>query len=156
MLPFEGDATLSLILSKAMLLADDEAITIHDPAANQGEVTSTPSEGKRTLGTISSTRPVPEGYAPAIVSDVLARQQRGEAPKYVTYDGFPLYVDDPLHDSHMLLDAHLRAVGHGYEGYSRPRLQPRVAARFWRRPRRSGARTCARRCGGCCFDGRIA
>jgi hypothetical protein len=66
------------------------------------------------MGTYTSTRPVPEDFAPPQVRDVLARQGRGERPERTGYDGFPIYAADPLRESHLLLDAYLRE-GRGRE-----------------------------------------
>jgi hypothetical protein len=60
------------------------------------------------MGMSSSTRPVPEDYCPPAIADVVAKQQRKQKPKAMGVDDFPIYADDPLRDSHLLLDKYLR------------------------------------------------
>src|SRR4051794_4308804 len=58
---------------------------------------------------ITSTRPVPEDFKPPQINDLLKRLAR-ENPEATTFDVFPLFGDDPLRPSHLLLDAYLRAA----------------------------------------------
>jgi hypothetical protein len=59
---------------------------------------------------MTSTRPVPEDFRPPQIEDVMARLARAESPEATTYDAFPVFCDDPLRASHVLLDAYLRAT----------------------------------------------
>src|SRR4051812_33194701 len=63
------------------------------------------------MGILTSTYPVPEGFNPALLHDVLARQKRGGKPKLLTVDKYPVYPDDPLFESHRLIDDYLREAG---------------------------------------------
>ena len=65
------------------------------------------------MATITSNRPVPLDYNPPQIRHVVARLADGEKPQRVTYDEFPLYADDPLRDSHALLDAYFKEAGCG-------------------------------------------
>src|SRR4051794_14523578 len=68
------------------------------------------------MGTMTSTRPVPEDYGPPQIRDVLERQRRKERPERAGYDGFPIYAEDPLWESHVRLDDYLReARGRGWD-----------------------------------------
>src|SRR5262245_39512127 len=68
------------------------------------------------MGTLSSTRPVPENYNPKLVRDLVARVKRKEKPqKTCASDGFPVYADDPLRESHLLLEDYFREAGRAKE-----------------------------------------
>jgi hypothetical protein len=62
---------------------------------------------------LTSTYPIPENYNPPPIRDVLARQKRGETAELVTVDKFPVYADDPLRESHILLNNYFIAAGDG-------------------------------------------
>ncbi len=62
------------------------------------------------MGTTTTTRPVPEDYNPRPLRELLAKQTRKLKPRLVTYDKFPIFDDDPLAESHELLDGYLREV----------------------------------------------
>jgi hypothetical protein len=61
----------------------------------------------------TSSRPFPEGLEPAALRFVLDKRKAKAVPERMTFDNFPLYPDDPLRESHLLLDAYLREAGKG-------------------------------------------
>jgi hypothetical protein len=61
----------------------------------------------------TSSRPFPEDLEPTALRFVLARSKAKAKPEKMTFDNFPLYADDPLRESHLLLDAYLREAGKG-------------------------------------------
>jgi hypothetical protein len=62
------------------------------------------------MGIITSTRPVPEDFAPPQLQHVLSCEKRKQKAEAIGYDDFPIFADDPLRDSHVPLDAYLRAA----------------------------------------------
>jgi hypothetical protein len=62
------------------------------------------------MGITTTTRPVPEDFDPPVLRDVLKKQKRKVQPRLITCDKFPIYDDDPLAQSHELLDEYLRLV----------------------------------------------
>src|SRR5689334_14376528 len=61
----------------------------------------------------TSSRPFPEDLEPTALRFVLDKRKSKAKPEQVTFDKFPIYADDPLRESHLLLDTYLREAGKG-------------------------------------------
>src|SRR6187455_1631556 len=60
------------------------------------------------MSMLSTDHPLKDGFDPPALRFIKGSLSSGDRPIVMTFDGFPVFEDDPLRESHLLLDAYLR------------------------------------------------